>query len=93
MNRPSPRPRPRPAADNTVTSKPAFERLTGVEDKAPARKRGRAAVVTFLDKVWDRAATHPQVGWEFAHECLATPDLLQRLKAQHAAEDAEQVSE
>lgn len=89
MNRPSPRPRPKPAADNTVTSKPAFERLTGVEDKPVARKRGRAAVITFLDRVWDRNATSPQIGWELAHECLATPDLLERLKAQHAEGGAE----
>jgi hypothetical protein len=88
MNRPSPRPRPKPTA---TTQKTPSERLLGVADNAPtpARKRGRDRLVTFLDRTWDRYATHPQVGWELAQECLATPELLDLLRQQHTAEDAE----
>jgi hypothetical protein len=90
---PSPRPRPRP---NAVTSKSPAERLTGVEDKpaAPVRKRGRERIVEFLGRKWQRFDdTIPSVGWEFSHECLATPDLLEQLRKQHELEDAKQVTE
>ncbi len=85
MTPPSPRPRPRP---NTVTEKSPAERLTGVADRPTPRKRGRDRIVEFLGRKWDREATHPQIGWTLAHECLATPEMLQRLRAQFELEDA-----
>jgi hypothetical protein len=87
MTRPSPRPRPK--LDGTIKTSTPSERLLGVSDKTPTpvKKRGRDRVVDFLDRKWDRYATHPQVGWSLASECLADPELLERLKAQHAVDD------
>lgn len=88
--KPSPSPRPKSTTAGTTTQKSPSERITGQLDK-PTRKRGRPAVVTFLDRVWDRNATSPQIGWELSTECLATPGRLEQLRAAHATQPDPQV--
>jgi hypothetical protein len=86
---PSPRPRPKPGAAQLDIKPTAPAEVKAV---TVTSKRRRNPVVEFLGRTWDRHATHPQVGWDLAEECLATPDLLERIKAQHAADDSAQVS-
>jgi hypothetical protein len=89
--KPSPTPRSKSATAGVTTQKTAAERLLGVADDRPPtkpKKRGRDRVVEFLGFVWDRSASYPELGWALAHECLASPERLAELRAEHAAQDA-----
>lgn len=88
--KPSPSPRPKSTTAGTTTQKSPSERITGQLDK-PTRKRGRPAVVTFLDRVWDRNATSPQIGWELATQLLADEGLLERMRKGHLTQPDPQV--